>query len=431
MKKRTLQEIKEKIARGDAVVMTATELCDVVRSGEKISFDDVDVITGATRALMSGTMAIFSFMVSDKKEFMRAVEIYLDDVPAVPGPAPNENLGWIDCVVMGTAKNKRDDNYGGGHLFRNLVEGKEIEVKVKSIEGKEITAHTSLKEMPFAMMLSTRGVCALMVYTNPSSSPLQTIFSVKEFGGNLQEATFSGCGEISPIKKDPSFQTFGVGTKILLNGAVGYIMGKGTLSSDKRRNFSGFADMHYMDPEYMGGFKTSASPEVITTYAVPVPILNEEVFKSACSTDDLLEIPIVDVLGRDPLGKTRFSEVWIRDGIFVKYDKKKCAELRTGCKDKDGKFSCPPQSLCPMDAFTLDNEIDYKKCFYCGTCVAFCLQGVCHSEMGAVILNDKKIPVVLRHSDRIRAEKLAKKLKADILSGEFELAGPVDEIKFS
>ncbi len=431
MKKRTIQEIKQKIKSGDAVIITATELCDAIRSGERITMEDVDVVTGATRALMSGTMAIFSFMVSAKKEFKRAVEIYLDGVPAVPGPAPNENLGWLDCVVLGTAKNTLDENYGGGHLFRNLVEGNEIEVEVKSIEGKKITAHTSLKEMPFATMLSTRGVCALMVYTNPSPNTINTIFSVKEFAGNLKEATFSGCGEISPIRKDPYFQTFGIGTKILINGAVGYILGKGTLSSDKLRNFSGFADMHYMDPEYMGGFKTSTSPEVITSYAIPIPIINEEVFKSACSTDDLIELPIVDVQGRDPLGKARFSEVWKRDGIFVKYDKKKCAELRSGCKDKNGNFICPPQSLCPMDAFKLDKEIDYKKCFYCGTCVAFCLQGVCHSDLGQVTLNDKKIPVVLRHSDRIRAEKLANKLKNDIISGEFELSEPVDKIKFN
>lgn len=430
MKKRTISEIKKKLESGAGVVMTASELCDLMRAGESVSMDDVDVVTSATRALMSGTMAIFSFCVADKKEFIRANEVYLDGVPAMPGPAPNENIGWIDCVVFGTAKNTQDERYGGGHLFRNLVEGKEIEVKVKSIEGKEIITNTTLNKMPYAMMLLTRGVCALMVYTNPSPTTLKTIFSVKDFGGNYSEATFSGCGEISPIKKDPKFHTFGIGTKILLNGSIGYILGKGTLSSDTRRNFSGIADMHNMDADYMGGFKTSASPEVISTWAVPIPIVNEEVLNTACTTDDLIELPIVDVYGRDPLGMTNFSEVWHQNEIFVKYDKNKCKELRSACKDGSGNFHCPPQKLCPMDAFTLDKEINYKKCYYCGTCVAFCLRGICHSKLGEVALGEKNIPIVLRHSDRIRAEKLAKDLKSQLLSGEFTLSEPLDSIKY-
>lgn len=429
-KSRTIQEIKKKIKEGKAVVMTATELCDVVRSGEKITMDDVDVVTSATRALMSGTMAILSFRVTGKKEFQRAAEVYLDGVPATLGPAPNENLGWIDCVVMGTAKNIKNGEYGGGHLFRKLVEGKDIEVLVKSIEGREYSATTSLQKMPYANMFLTRGVCALMVYTNPSKDPMKTIFSVNEFAGILKEATFSGCGELSPIAKDPNFNTFGLGTKILVNGAVGYILGRGTLSSKNRRNFSGIADMHNMDPELMGGFKTSASPEVITTWTVPIPITTEEVFQTACRTDEDIKIPVVDVYGRDHIGETDYGKLWKKDEIFVKYDVERCRELRCGCKDEDENFICPPQTLCPTDAFSLDEKIRYNRCFYCGTCVAYCLQKICTSTMGEVTVVDKKIPVVLRHSDKIRAERTARDLKKRILEGEFILSEPVDEIQF-
>jgi putative methanogenesis marker 16 metalloprotein len=429
-KHRSISKINEKIKNGKAVVMTATELCDIVRSGGSITMDDVDVVTSATRALMSGTMAILSFRVADKKEFERASEVYLDGVPCVVGPAPNENLGWIDCVVMGTAKNIRNEKYGGGHLFRKLVEGKEIEVKVKTKAGKEFTTLTSLEKMPYANMFLTRGVCALMVYTNPSSQPLKTIFSVNDFAGNLKEAAFSGCGELSPIAKDPDFHTFGVGTKILLNGSVGYILGKGTLSSANRRNFSGIADMHNMDPELMGGFKTSASPEVIATWAVPIPIVNEQVLDTACITDEEMNIPIVDVFGRNPLGEAHYSDVWIKDGILVKYDIPSCKKLRESCNDAQGNFICPPQNLCPTDAFSIDNKIDFQKCYYCGTCVAYCLQKICQSSMGEVTVDDKHIPVVLRHSDRIRAGKSAKRLKERILSGEFLLSEPVGSINF-
>jgi hypothetical protein len=50
--------------------------------------------------------------------------------------------------------------------------------------------------------------------------------------------------------------------------------------------------------------------------------------------------------------------------------------------------------------------------------------------MGNVTVDHKHIPIVLRHSDRIRAQKLAKKLKAQLLSGEFTLSEPVDTITY-
>jgi ferredoxin len=83
-----------------------------------------------------------------------------------------------------------------------------------------------------------------------------------------------------------------------------------------------------------------------------------------------------------------------------------------------------------MDAFTLDKDIDYRKCYYCGTCVAYCIQKICYSKMGNVSVEGKEVPIVLRHSDRIRAEKLAKILKEKIQSGEFSLSEPVGPITF-
>jgi hypothetical protein len=50
--------------------------------------------------------------------------------------------------------------------------------------------------------------------------------------------------------------------------------------------------------------------------------------------------------------------------------------------------------------------------------------------MGEVAVEDKKIPIVLRHSDRIRAERTAKDLKKRILEGEFILSEPVGDIEF-
>lgn len=428
--KKTLKEIKEKIKKGKAVIMTAKELCELIRSGEKVSIKDVDVVTCATSAIMSGTMSILSFRVSEKNEFMRAFEVYLNGVPAFPGPAPNEYLGYIDCVVFGTSKSITMKKYGGGHLFRDLVEGKEIEVNVKTIEGKEINVKKKLDEMPYAKIYCTRGVCNHMVFVNPKKKPFKTIFSVKPLRGNFLEASFCGCGEVSPLKKDQKLQTIGVGTRVLINGSVGYILDKGTLCSKNRPNLSGIADMHNMIPEYMGGFMTSYGPEVITSWGVSIPILNESVLKTAILLDEELKIPIVNVHGRIAMGEAKFSDVWIKNGYNVNFNKNKC--LKYTNKIGDNKKICKEciiEKICPTNAFTLKNGIDKNKCFHCGTCVAFCLGNAFISKMGSVKYNEFDIPIILRHSDRLRAEKLAKKLKELIINCKFELTEPLEQIK--
>lgn len=54
----SIEQINRKIEKGDAVVLTAQQVCDLVDSGEDIRAEDVDVVTAATRAIMSGTYAI-------------------------------------------------------------------------------------------------------------------------------------------------------------------------------------------------------------------------------------------------------------------------------------------------------------------------------------------------------------------------------------
>jgi len=41
-------------------------------------------------------------------------------------------------------------------------------------------------------------------------------------------ATYSGSGTLSPIYNDPDYETIGVGTRIFLCGAQGYVIGNGT-----------------------------------------------------------------------------------------------------------------------------------------------------------------------------------------------------------
>jgi uncharacterized protein (DUF39 family) len=99
---RYFAEIQNRIRQGKAVVLTSQEVCDLASSGEKADLKEVDVVTRATRAVMSGTYALLSFPVAKPGSFRREERIWINGVPGYVGPCPNENLGIIDLMVCGT-----------------------------------------------------------------------------------------------------------------------------------------------------------------------------------------------------------------------------------------------------------------------------------------------------------------------------------------
>ena len=121
---RSVEEINERLRKGEAIVLTAQDVRDALREDGSV-LKNVDVVTCGTRGLMSGTYAILSFPVSKPGAFERASSASLNGVPAIPGPCPNERLGIVDLMVLGTSVSTKDRRYGAGHLFRDMAEGRE------------------------------------------------------------------------------------------------------------------------------------------------------------------------------------------------------------------------------------------------------------------------------------------------------------------
>ena len=130
MKARDISQINEKIENGEANIYTAEEFKKLVKNNDAPAFEDVDVVTTGTCGVMSGTAAILNFIISPPGEFIRAREVYLNGVPAFAGPCPNEWLGSVDVILHGTSHSIYDENYGGGFLLKELLEGKHIDVRV-------------------------------------------------------------------------------------------------------------------------------------------------------------------------------------------------------------------------------------------------------------------------------------------------------------
>lgn len=416
MTTRTINEINRKIQDSEANIFTAEEFKKLIKKGDAPSFDEVDVVTCGTCGVMSGTAAILNFILSEPGVFIRANEVYMNGVPAYAGPCPNEWLGSVDVILHGTAHSIYDESYGGGFLLKEILEGKPIDVRVESAEGKTIENTITRDDITRGQIIGARMAFKnYTAFTNPGSEEVKSIFAATPLEGNLRGLTFSGCGDLNPLQNDIPHNVIKEGSKVLLNDAIGYVLGDGTRSSPEKPNLMLSADLCNMDPYYIGGFKTSQGGEVYDTVAIPIPVLNEEIYNNLLITDDQIDLPVADIKGRHlPLDNTDYDKMWTGHDLRPQYDRSRC---RT-CE------SCIVEEICPTNAFK-DERLNLTYCFGCGMCANYCRHDAFDMKTGSVDLNindkDVNVPIILRQSDRLRANKLSLKLKKMIESREFIL----------
>lgn len=416
LNQRTISEINEKIENQEANIYTAEEFKKLIQSNEAPSFDEVDVVTTGTCGVMSGTAAILNFQVTEPGIFMRAKNIYLNDVPANVGPCPNEWLGSVDLILHGTSKSVNDPNYGGGFLLKDILEGKEINVRLETIEGETIESSTNLDSIGRGQIIGTRMAFKnYTAFTNPNEYAITSIFSAIPLEGFFKGLTFSGCGDVNPLANDPKQNIIQFGTKILLNGAEALILGNGTRSSDEKPNLMCSADLKEMESSFIGGFKTSEGGEVYDTIAIPIPVLNEEIYNNLLVQNKEIPLPLSDIKGRHlSLATIDYEEVWGDYDLRPRYDRNACQNCS----------SCEIEEICPTNAFK-DKRLDLARCFGCGLCSHYCRNGAIEMNTGSVNVEidgeAHDIPIVCRQSDKLRASKLSLKLKKMIENKEFKL----------
>jgi putative methanogenesis marker 16 metalloprotein len=256
-----------------------------------------------------------------------------------------------------------------------------------------------------------------VVNTRPDT--VRTIFSVKELSGPYSEVTVSGCGDINPLQNDPGLNVIGVGTRILLNGGIGYIMGTGTRSTAQKPNIAVFADMKSMVPEMMGGFVTSLGPECNTSVAIPIPVLDDTVLQNLLITNNRIPLPIADVRDRIPFATASYADIWDSTDAVITSSPDSCLQCE----------SCEAATSCPTRAITPKRTIDATRCVNCGTCVRQCSGGVFSGNLGTLAVDNRNVPVTLRQSDRARALRLCEYLKTLILENRFTLTGKTEDLR--
>jgi uncharacterized protein (DUF39 family) len=179
-------------------------------------------------------------------------------------------------------------------------------------------------------------------------------------------------------------------------------------SSPEKPNVSAYADMKGMNPTMMGGMKTAHGPECLTSLAVPIPVLDEEILSGLKILDQNVPLPVSDVNGRTAHAKVNYGHIWGGTDKVVRVEKDKCLHHP----------DCAAMRTCPTEAISNNFVINRDLCINCGTCTFQCSEGVFRARLGSKELL-KDYTRIMRQSDRARAERLCMILKNSILKQEF------------
>ncbi|RLE36015.1 hypothetical protein DRJ12_04730, partial [Candidatus Acetothermia bacterium] len=171
---KTIEEINERIKRGDAVVVTAEEMVEIVSEmGEIEAAKEVDVVTTGTFGAMCSSGAWLNFGHSDPPIKMQRV--WLNDVEAYTGVAAVD--AYIGAAQLSET---RGLEYGGGHVMEDIVRGKEIEVRATAYgtdcyPRREIETTITKDDLNQAVLCNPRN--AYQKYDAATNSGDETIYT--------------------------------------------------------------------------------------------------------------------------------------------------------------------------------------------------------------------------------------------------------------
>jgi uncharacterized protein (DUF39 family) len=321
---KTYQEINDRIRSGEVVVVTAEEMIDVVNEkGVEEAAREVDVVTTGTFAPMCSSGAFINF--GHSVPGIKASNVRINNVPAYGGVAA------VDCYI-GVTEPCLDDPlnkvypgeflYGGGHVIQDLVAGKTLFLQADAYgthcyPNRSVEKEITLKTLPSATLCNPRNG-----YQNYNCAVNLTKKTVYTYMGALKpragNANYCSAGQLSPLLNDPYYQTIGLGTRIFLGGAEGYVTWAGTQHNPRvKRTRQGvptapagtlwvMGDLKKMSPKWLIGASLQGyGCSLSVGLGVPIPILNEDMAKYTSISDDRIFTQIVDYGDDYPSGKSK------------------------------------------------------------------------------------------------------------------------------
>jgi uncharacterized protein (DUF39 family) len=358
---KTIREINDRIRKGRAVVLTAKEMVEAVRTMGKVkAAKEVDVVTTGTFSPMCSSGMFFNFG-QTQPPLIKAAKVWLNDVPAYAG------LAAVDAY-LGVTEPTEDDplnkvypgrfKYGGGHVIEDLLRGKKVVLRALAYgtdcyPRKNLEREMGLEDFQTAVLFNPRNAyqnynCAVnfgdkLIYTY--MGPLKP---------RCTNANYATSGALSPLFNDPYLKTIGLGTKIFLGGGIGWVIGAGTQHKPKPlRTQRGLplspagtlmvkGDLKGMQARYLRGVSfLGYGCSLHVGLGIPIPILDEEIAWYTGVDDEDILMPIVDY-GHD------YPQGMAKNRGHVSY-----ADLRSGTI----RINDRETATVPLTSYTLSLEI--------------------------------------------------------------------------
>jgi len=331
--KKTFQEINEKIKKGEAVVVTAEEMIDIVeRNGAVEAARKIDVVTTGTFGAMCSSGAFLNFGHTSPK--IRASKVWLNDVPAYGG------IAAVDCYIGATEVVEGDPlnsvypgefNYGGGHVIEDLISGNVIKLRAEGYgtdcyPARKVEKNITINDLRDAVLFNPRNAyqnynCAV----NLSDTTIYTYMGMLR--PRMANANYATAGQLSPLFNDPYYRTIGVGTRIFLGGAQGFVAWPGTqhnpnvlrgangVPKEGAGTLAVVGNLKEMTPEWLAAASILGyGVSLYVGIGIPIPILDEEMARFTAVKDEDIYTQIYDYSMDYPKGVSKsLAEVSYKD----------------------------------------------------------------------------------------------------------------------
>jgi uncharacterized protein (DUF39 family) len=314
-KKRSIEEINDKIRKGKAVVLTAEQ---VSAMGKEMTpaevMSRVDVVTTATFGPMCSSGVFINFGHSSPP--MRMERLSLNNVPAYGG------IAAVDAYLGATETAMPHDIYGGAHVIEDLIAGKDVLLQATG-KGTDCYPRTEIKTFvnknsinEFIMFNPRNAYQNYNVAVN--STPKIKFTYMGTLLPSFGNANFSTSGELSPLLNDPEMRTIGIGTRIFMGGTTGYVAWNGTqFNTGKPLNENGIPVGNAATLSLIGDAKQMSTRFIRAAYfekygvsifvgiGIPIPVIDEDIASRVLIRNSQIETNIIDygsgnfeVLGR-------------------------------------------------------------------------------------------------------------------------------------
>ena len=311
---RSIALINERIQAGQAVVLTVEEVkARVQEQGVQAVAATVDVVTTGTFEPMESSGAILNLGQTDPPIKIR--QCWLDGVPAYAG------FGAVDLYLgasqmtesgsdgedeLGTGRQR-----GGGHVIEDLVAGRSVTLRATGqvtdcYPRSSFETTISCDRINQFYLFNPRNLYQnFIVGVNGGERALYTYLGVLQ--PRLGNAVFSNPGSVSPLLNDPNLESVGIGSRIWLAGAQGYVTWEGTQHFPLQKRLPNdtpvgpaatlalIGDAKQMDAKWVRGcYFKGYGPSMMLGVGVPIPVLSEQTIAYCSVLDKDLVAPIVD-----------------------------------------------------------------------------------------------------------------------------------------